>query len=102
MYLRDWNCWIHVFGEGALKEACVCPADNASVVGVEMYVDDLLVVAEPKNDDSGGEFDFDWGVHGSYHGVCVGALHGDDEVGELCGDVLTKVGKDIGAVRAKD
>jgi len=71
VYLRDGNCEISILGEVVLKEACVCPAENALVVGVELCVDDLLVVGA-SNGDGGGEFDFDWGVHGGYHGVCVG------------------------------
>ena len=45
-----------------------------------MYVDDLLVVGA-NNGDSDGEFDFDCGIRGGYHGVCEKVLHGDDEVG---------------------
>ena len=88
-------------GKGVLKETCVCPAKDVSVVGVELYVDNLLVVGAI-NGDSGGEFEFDWGVRGGYHSVCVRVLHEDDEVGELCGYVLTKMGCDVGAIRGRD
>ena len=37
VYLRDWDCGIHILGEEILKEVCVCPAKDASVVGVELY-----------------------------------------------------------------
>ena len=67
------------------------PRTNASVVGDELYVNNLLVVGAI-NGDGGGEFDFDWGVHGCYHGVCVRISHGDDEVGKSCVCVLTKMG----------
>ena len=83
MYLGDGNCGIHVLGEGFLKKACVCSAKDDSVVGVELYVDDLVVVGT-SNGDSDGKFDFDRGFRGGYHGVFVGVLHGDDEVGEFC------------------
>ncbi len=74
MYLRDRIYGIHVLGEGVLKEACICPADNVAVVGVELYVDDLLVVGAGDG-DSGVEFDFDPGVHSGDYGVCVGVFH---------------------------
>jgi len=77
-------------GEGGLEEACVCSAENASV-GVELYADNLLMTGA-NNGDSGGEFDFDWDVHGGHHGVCMGVFHGDDVVGKLCGCVLAKMG----------
>ena len=82
MYLRDEDCGIHVLGEGILKEVCVCSANNACVVGVELYVDDLLVM-RAINGDRGGESEFYPGFHGGYHGVCVEVCHGDDKVDEL-------------------
>ena len=44
MYLGDGFYLVHVLGEGVLEEACVCPAQDTTVVGIELYVDNLLVV----------------------------------------------------------
>ena len=49
---------------------------------VELYVHDLLVMGA-NNKDSGGKSDFDQGVHGGYHGVCVWVGHGYAEVSKL-------------------
>jgi hypothetical protein len=50
--------------EGILEEAQVGPPKDASVVGVELYVDNLLVV-RARYGDCSGESDFDGGVNGS-------------------------------------
>ncbi len=90
MYLRDGDCGVHILGEGILKEVCICPAKDASVVGVELYVDDLQVTRS-SDSDSGGEFNFYRGFRVGYHGVCVGVCHGYDKIGELRGCLFAKV-----------
>ena len=57
MDLRNGDCGVHVLGEGILEEAGVGPSQNASDMGVELYVDDLLVVGAGYGDGS-GEADF--------------------------------------------
>ena len=82
MDLRDGACGIHVLGEGVLEEASICPAHDAAVMRVEFYMYDLLMVGA-SNGNTGGESDFPRGVHGVYHGVCVGIRQRNDKVGEL-------------------
>ena len=82
VYFRNGDCRVNVLGEKVLEEACVCPAQDIAVVGVEMYVHDVLVMGANYS-DSGGKTDLYRGVHGGYHGVCVGAGYRYDEFGEL-------------------
>jgi hypothetical protein len=77
-------------GERVLEEACVCPDQYNAVVGIELYVHDLLIKGACYGDSS-GKSDFDRSVHGGYHGVCVWVGHGYDEVGRLLGCVFAKV-----------
>ena len=51
-------------------------------MGIELYVHDLLMIGANYS-DGGGKSDFDRGVHGGYHGVCVRAGHRYDEVDKL-------------------
>ena len=83
-----------------MKEVCVCPTKDASVVEVELYVDILLVV-KANDGDSGGESDFYRGVPGGYHGVCVGVCHGDDKVGELRRCIFAEVRYNVGSIRGR-
>ena len=46
-----------------LEEAQVCPAKNASVVRIQLDVDDLLVMGFC-DCDGGGDSNFDWCVDG--------------------------------------
>jgi hypothetical protein len=69
-------------GEGFLEKVCICHAKDTAVVGVELYVHDLLVLGAGYG-DSGGESDFSWGVHDGNHGVGVGISHRNDKVGAL-------------------
>jgi hypothetical protein len=44
MYLRDGDYGVHVLGEGILKEVCICSAKDASVPGVGLYVDNVMMM----------------------------------------------------------
>ncbi len=54
-----------------MEEACVCPAHDATVVVIELYVGNFFVV-RARYGDSGGESDLNRVVHGSDYGVRVG------------------------------
>ena len=68
MDLRDGDCGVHGLGEGILEEVGAGPSHNAYVMGVELYVDDFLVVGVGYGDGS-GEADLYRGVCGCKHGV---------------------------------
>jgi len=44
MDCRYGDVGVHELGEGVLEEGQVCPSEDASVVGVQFYVNNLLVV----------------------------------------------------------
>ncbi len=73
---------VHGLREGVLEEVQVGPPKYASVVGVELDVDNLLVVGARYGDCS-REPNFNWCVNGSKHCVCLGMCQRDDKAGEL-------------------
>ena len=66
------------FAEGVLEEAHVCASKYAYVVGVQLYVNNLLM-AGACNGDCGGEPYFDGCVDVSQHRICLGVSQGDNE-----------------------
>ena len=70
MDLWDWSCGVHGLGEGdgVLEEVGVSSSQDASVPGVKLYVDYLLVLGAGYG-DGGGKTDFNRGVNGGEHGV---------------------------------
>ena len=49
---------VHGLGEGVLEEGQVCSSEDASVVGIQLYVDNLLLVGACDG-DCGRKPDFD-------------------------------------------
>ena len=82
MHCRDGDCGVHGLGEGVLEEAQVCPLEYASVVWVELDVNDLLVMGS-SDTDCGGEPYVDWCLDGGQHWVCLRVSQGDDKIDEL-------------------
>ena len=78
MDCRHGDGGVHGLGEGVLEEAQVCPPKYASVVGVQFYVNNLLMVGAC-NGDCGGEPYFDRCVDGGQHRICLGVSQGDNE-----------------------
>ena len=54
MYPRDRGCGVHGLREGILEEVYICPTKDAYVVGIELDMDDSMVV-RASGGDSGGE-----------------------------------------------
>jgi hypothetical protein len=82
MHCRHGDVGLHGLGEGVLEEAPVCPTKDASIVGVQLDMYNLLVMGA-RNGDCGGESYFDRCFNGGQHCICLMLSHGDDEVGEL-------------------
>ena len=82
MYFRDGNYGVHGLGEGGLEQARICPSKYASIVRVELDMDDLLMVGAC-NGNSGGEPYFNRCVDGSKHDECFGVCQRDDEANQL-------------------
>ncbi len=57
-----------------MKEARICPTQDAAVVWVELDVNNLLVMRASYG-DSGGKSDFNWDVGGGDHSISVGVGH---------------------------
>ncbi len=87
MNCRHNDVGVHGLSEGGLEEAQIGPPEYASIVRVELDVDNFLVVGARYGDCS-GEPDFDWCVDGGEHCVCLGVSQGDDKAGELRGGVF--------------
>ncbi len=63
-----------MLSKGVLKEAHICPTQDAAVVWVELNVSNLRVM-QASYADSGGESDFNWGVGGGDRSIGVGVGH---------------------------
>ncbi len=68
---RHGHGGVHGLGEGVLEEGQVCSSEDTSVVGVYLYVGNLLVVGACDG-DSGGEPDVDRCVNSGQHCICLG------------------------------
>ncbi len=66
------------WARGGLKEAQVCPSKYASIVGVQLHVNNVLMVGAC-NGDCGGEPYFDRCVDGGQHRICLGVSQGDNK-----------------------
>ena len=71
VHYRNGDGGVHSSGEGVLEEAQVCPPQYASIVGVELDMNDLLVMGS-RDSDGDGEPYFDRCVEGGQHCVCLG------------------------------
>ena len=78
MDCRHGDGGVHGLGEGVLEEGQICPSKNAFVVGVHLYVDNLLIVGACDG-DCGGESYFDRCVGSGQHRICLGMNQGDNE-----------------------
>ena len=82
MHCRYDDGGIHGLGEGISEEAQVCPPKYASVVGVLLDVNNLLVVGT-RNGDCGGEPYFHRCFDGGQHCICVGLSQRYDKDGNV-------------------
>jgi len=90
MDLWDGDCGVHGLSKVVLEEVGVSSSHGSFVVGVELYVDDLLVVGAGYG-DGGGEAEFHRGVDGGEYGIRMVVFHGDDVACELRGRIFSKV-----------
>ena len=87
---RHGHGGVHGLGEGVLEEGQVCPSKYAFVVGVQLYVGNLLVLGACDG-DCGGESYFDGCVSRGQHCISLGIGYRDDEAGLLCRCVFAGV-----------
>ena len=78
MDYRHGDGGVHGLGEGVLEEGQVCPSKYASIVGVQLKVNKLLMVGACDG-DCGGESYFDRCVDSGQHRICLGVSQGDNK-----------------------
>ncbi len=74
MDLGDGDFRVHVLSKEVLKEAQICPTQDAAVVWVELDMNNLLVMRASYG-ASYGKSDFKWDVGGGDHSIGVGVGH---------------------------
>jgi len=74
-----------------MEEAQIHPSHYASVVGVQLDVDNLLMMGSG-DCDGGGDPNFNGCVKGDQHCICLRVSQGNDKVGELGGVILANMG----------